>query len=602
MKRILSDRLRAVAVSTWMTALAVMVMLGLTVQSRAQVEEAKDIYGVVPFASEKSSSDLDVGSAARNQVQLELSKLTKLGTRGVELLPNDTVAARVSDLGLVMPLSRTADASRLGNELGANFLVSGTVTNFEITDVQGGKTARAIMQVLIWNVASAMKVNGAAVQGSSGVRPSDTPNATLIEAALKDAAYTAVREISSRVLPSATILNTNENKAYVNQGTRSGFAKGQKVIIVRANKEQVAEGEVTAVEPDASYVTVTRTVKGVQPGDKISVVFEPPVPTAIFGTNGSPRVKKSSSNSGGLGGLFQVILVVGLVALLFGQGRGSSEAGVASAQAEAYVLPDDTPAVQVSWSADGFLRGNFDSTPRVWQVWRRGESLSPVISVDGSLRSAREDATLSDNIVPWTARTNANSSPASLQCPAQGGAALAPGTRIVAGTPAEYGVEVVYMIKGTALPNPVTGDCFYVSERVATGLATPLNRPALQKPDDNLTVANATSFSFSSVRGAASTIPLKYVLQMSDTPTFTGGTVVTFDDPRYYVIDTATKQGVTLATPSVPFQASFPAVASGAQLYWRIGVRNLQDSPGPKPDEATGQRYIFSSTRIIKKA
>jgi hypothetical protein len=32
----------------------------------------------------------------------------------------------------------------------------------------------------------------------------------------------------------------------------------------------------------------------------------------------------------------------------------------------------------------------------------------------------------------------------------------------------------------------------------------------------------------------------------------------------------------------------------GTQIWWRIGCKNIDDSPGPVPDATTGLRYLFS--------
>jgi hypothetical protein len=39
-----------------------------------------------------------------------------------------------------------------------------------------------------------------------------------------------------------------------------------------------------------------------------------------------------------------------------------------------------------------------------------------------------------------------------------------------------------------------------------------------------------------------------------------------------------------------------------ATLYWRVGARNSGDRPGPVPDPANGQRYIFSEVSQFRVA
>ena len=41
-------------------------------------------------------------------------------------------------------------------------------------------------------------------------------------------------------------------------------------------------------------------------------------------------------------------------------------------------------------------------------------------------------------------------------------------------------------------------------------------------------------------------------------------------------------------------------IQGATQIFWRIGARNIADSPGPVPD-GTGERYIFSDVRSFTR-
>lgn len=611
-RRTIFDRARSFVLATWVAAAAMLALMALPAASYAQdergIEDEGEVYAITDFGVRKAAADIDLGAEARAEFHREFDKANVNSKPAKVLTSDDTVARFVQELNLALPIESAADIQRLGQALvpQAAYIVTGTVPNWRIDTSKGGKTATVVMGVTVWDVAAGMKVNGAAVQGTSGVRPADTANSALLQEAIKRAAFNAVQEINKRILPRASVLSTLNEDAYVNQGFRSGFQPGQRVII-RRRKEQVAEGEVKSVDPESCFVRITRSIKGVRPGDKVTAIFVPPVPTGSIGNSDtSAPATRRKSGTGSLNGLFQVILVVGLLGLLLGQGRGSNNDLVNNVTAEADLDNVGNPRVKISWVPDTFLRGNNESAPVQWQVWRNTESTGPIVSVlDPNRRSAVDDAALSDYIDTHTVRTTDNSSPTSGKCPAYDGGGTKPTTFITPGVPYRYEVEVVYKINGLSLPVGTNGFCFFISPRTASsGQATPLIRPTLQNPDDNVTVATATSFKFTSVRGGNTSVPLKYVLQVSSSPIFAPAQTKTFDQDgvgtdQYAVFDAATAAGQSLATPPVPFQSSFPGVKT---LYWRIGVRNVADNPGPVPDQLSGKRYIFSDARTIKTA
>jgi len=598
--------------ATWVAAAAILALMAMPAASYAQdergIEDEGEIYAITDFAVSKPTADVDLGAEARAEFHREFDKANQNAKPAKVLTSDDTVARFVSELNLSQPIDRASDIQRLGQALvpQAAYIVTGTIPNWRIDTTKGGKTATVVMGVTIWDVAAGTKVNGAAVQGTSGVRPADTANSALLQEAIRRAAFNAVSEINKRILPRASILSTLNEEAYVNQGGRSGFQVGQRVII-RRRKEQVAEGEVKSVDPESCFVRITRSIKGVRPGDKVTAIFIPPVPTGSISANSdSAPATKRKSGSGSLNGLFQVILVVGLLGLLLGQGRSGGNDLVNGVTAEADLDNVGTPRVKISWVPDTFLRGNNESAPVQWQVWRATESTGPIVSVlDPNRRSSVDDATISDYIDAHVIRDTANSSPSSGTCPAYAASGAKPATFITPGVPYRYSVEVVYKINGLSLPIGVAGNCFFISPRTdAIGQATPLIKPTLQNPDDGVTVAGATSFKFTSVRGGNSSVALKYVLQVSSSPIFAPNVTKTFDQEgvgtdQYAVLDTATAAAQSLATPPVPFQSSFPGVKT---LYWRIGVRNIADNPGPVPDQLSGKRFIFSDARTIKTA
>jgi hypothetical protein len=96
------------------------------------------------------------------------------------------------------------------------------------------------------------------------------------------------------------------------------------------------------------------------------------------------------------------------------------------------------------------------------------------------------------------------------------------------------------------------------------------------------------------VRDSQQSIQLEYVLQFSDRPDFPQGRVTTLDP----IDDSGQTGGQIVSYPAVNTGTIFPTATS---VYWRVGVRNLEDTPGPVADR-NGFRYIWSATRKFKRS
>ena len=361
----------ALAVAGLVTVLT----FGGATPAQAQVQGSSETLAVTDFTVRVPSSAVDLGASARDAVRGELVKA------GKDVIAQDTVTRTMSDLGYVPPISRSADLVRLGQALGADFIVSGEVVTWQIAEVQGGKQAVAVIRVLMQDASSAITINGGALKGQSGVRSGDVSEATLLNEALADAGFHIVREMETRVLKTGTVLNTTPQAILIDKGTRSGYNQGQKVII-RRGREIVAEAVLTNVDPDSSFARVTRTYKGVQPSDKVLPVVDVPT-TVALSNNGDVRIKNRKSSSGN-SGLVQILLLLVVLGFLLGQGRGGSNTLIGNVQAEAIMQGNDVPGVRVSWVRDAFLRG-INEGPVMWQVHRGGFAAGPVVVADGTL-------------------------------------------------------------------------------------------------------------------------------------------------------------------------------------------------------------------------
>jgi hypothetical protein len=106
----------------------------------------------------------------------------------------------------------------------------------------------------------------------------------------------------------------------------------------------------------------------------------------------------------------------------------------------------------------------------------------------------------------------------------------------------------------------------------------------------NNSVQGTTPVSFTVTSPIVNTpLNIKYLLEMSTTSNFAKGTVTQVSN---FISNTAGTQGLS---SSFNLAQIFPNAAANTTIYWRYGVRNTFDNPGPHPDFLTGERYIFSN-------
>jgi hypothetical protein len=618
--------------------------LSLIGRAEAQLQQLPQ-WAVTDFVV-RGAPNSAFGAVAAEAVASELAK-----TQRYEVQPQESVKRALETLTLQTPVRDITSLTRLAQELRVGTIVTGEVAEWKVRNVNGGKQATVAMQVNAYDAASGLGVNGAAVQASSTVRAGDVPNDTLINEAIQIAASKAVSQIQTNTLPTGTVLNTFQDTALINQGARTGFKSGQDVIVTRG-REQVAVARVTnEVDPDQATVKITRSWKGIQPGDKVRAVFVPPT---VKGISNSPDVDASPSVTkprarGNNSGFVSLLLVVALGAILLGGGNASSQSASSEVITEATMYPDPSgvPAVKVSWSPNLFSKGN---TQRyAWQIWRNDVIDSPVLVVPGGQTSAYDTTTGRTNlawfdfggVVGGATCDNPGSPPGNTAAAVAG---VTPGRAYV------YQVSLVYRVNSLDLPDASTGgsggntggtlggstgtnttggnttgtnttgtnttgtnttgtnttgtnggggqDCFFSSGRdTARGLATPLARPQLQAPAEGAAVPPPSpgdpvndnlTFTFQS---AVTTDPItvEYIVEVSTSPSFTKSTT------RVAGRKTTPSPGTISITADNNF-----LTAQGTIIWWRVGARNIADRPGPTKDPI-GQRFVFGPGRSFTR-
>ena len=598
------------------------------------------VYAVVDFRDSKKP-DSPYGQRAAEAVSSFLGR-----TGRYDIVPRETVVRTVETLGLTQPLPTLTNILRVGQELRASTIVSGDIVDYQVVSSPQGKQAQISMRVVANDVASGIAVNGAGVSASSTVRSGDVSDETLINDAIQSAANTVVQTIQSQTLPSSTVRNTFRDAAIIGNGSRSGFKTGMELIVTRG-REQVATATVTDVEPGSATIKVSRSFKGLQPGDKVRAVFTPPNIVPGFSQNGSAKVTRARKPNN-LSGLLLAALAVGLIVVLASGNNGNSQEVASELRAQPSLDAAGQPAVTLDWGANGFAKGNAQRYR--WQLYRDDNSDAPVLLAPGDQTRAIDGAGAARTFT-FSAFAQTGGficTPENTQNPIGSGRATT-STAPQLGRPYTYSIELVYGLlrqdtlsgvsttststtatttgttgtatgttsttatttttgtttgitgttttgTGTTTTGTTTGvsgadTCYFISARTQSiGTATPLARPQLVSPANNAVLSLSTPFTF--VSSATTTFPvtLGYVLQLSSSPVFQKNLTYTY--PEFV----RTEAG-TIATDPINTSAStLPAfIRNATTVYFRIGARNVQDKPGPVKDPATGLRYIFSA-------
>jgi hypothetical protein len=106
------------------------------------------------------------------------------------------------------------------------------------------------------------------------------------------------------------------------------------------------------------------------------------------------------------------------------------------------------------------------------------------------------------------------------------------------------------------------------------------------------------NYSFNSVVNPLFPITVQYILEFSPSATFPSsqtyraGTLVSPAQGQLFI-------PATLFPQSSSSSSAPSYIQNASSLWWRVGARNVIDSPGPLPDQFTRERYIFSTAQTF---
>ena len=316
---------RAIRSVCYALVAALVSMVAPVVPARAQLMPNYSV-AIVDFVNESGVLGNTLARIATDAVQVEMSKTSRYD---VSVITRTQIKDEMDRLDMHPPLDKV-NLVRLGEALTADAILEGAIKSVQLAG--SGPTARAsaTLAVQLIDQASGEVINGAVQTGTSSARVGYTadPDALITEAVSK-AAFLVVKTMVDYVIPEATVqVNIGADQIQLNRGSRDGIKPGMRMIVLRS-KEIIGYVEIREVENNSSIAKIVKSMRGVQPEDKLRAIFDmPAVGSATMKTEPMPggapaRGHVGSGAAGKIGKFFLGALIVfGLVNLVRGQ-RGS---------------------------------------------------------------------------------------------------------------------------------------------------------------------------------------------------------------------------------------------------------------------------------------
>jgi hypothetical protein len=560
-----------------MLAVGLLYPLG-AVRAYAQLVQLPRV-AVLDFENKSGFGGASIARAATDAVAGEYQKLRKF-----EVLARGEIEQQLRDLDLATPLDKTGFL-RLGRALQTESLITGEVN--AVTFVGNPKQAQVVLTVRVVDIASGEPINGAVATGFSNRRPGYTgDDDTLVQEAIRNAAFEAVRIINNYTIPEATILSTRAGKeVLLNRGIRGGLQPGMEMIVVRRG-EAVGRIRVTQVSDSDAVAEIIEFGRGIQSEDRARAIFRVPTVEVKGGRVVTERPRQRGEGNRLLRALGP-ILVVGLIA--FGIARASSGGNtpVQTVIAEAGADGNFEPFVRISWKTTLFAKSVPDTIQ--WQIFRSDfidldekANRIPVGVVPGN-QNFFIDTTV-PRVLTYASLLREGEDDLDFQTLEE----ESPAPGVAPGRSYTYQIALVYRERIDAEGQTLI--LYKLSDRVRSGqatvllpvqLLTPLQRSEDVDPKD-------VRFSWLAAEGANA-----YRVEVSTDPTFR-------DRNRTFVsneILSTAAGGSPVSTERINLETALlnrlGLVGQRVTLYWRVGARNLYDDPGPIPGPG-GLRYVWS--------
>ncbi len=290
-------------------------------------------WAVLDFSNDAGYGGAEIGRQASDSFVLELGKTNK-----IDVVPRQQILGSIQNLGLTLPLDTVA-TQKLGRDLNVDAVVTGSVATVAFDNSPRRATAGVIVRVVDTN--TGLLINGAIATGTSTPRPIPTnDDDALVNQAIDNATFAAVRQIINYSLPRATVMqDEDENTVLLNKGTKDGLYDGLDMVVTRHGSE-VGRVRVSRAGTDNSDAVVTVRGAGIAPEDVATAIFQLPHfsysgdhrhITAASGAVAADTVGSGSSTKrsqfSGIGGILASILIGALLLSLVKRGNGSGALG-----------------------------------------------------------------------------------------------------------------------------------------------------------------------------------------------------------------------------------------------------------------------------------
>jgi hypothetical protein len=283
---------------------------------------------VVDFVNESGVQGPLLARLATDAVVVEMGKTNRYDVG----ITRSQIDSELDKIGLKQPLGRVG-LVRLAKSLAVDAIVQGSIKSVSVTGAGDKKQASVTLAVEMIDAASGESINGALQTGRSEIRVGYVADDdTLITEAINNAAFLAVEQMISYVIPEASVtINIGADRVMLNKGVRDGIREGMRMIVLRRG-EIIGYIDVQTVDPMDSIAKVVMSARGIKPEDKVRAIYE--LPTKIV-SGGKEEPLPMSAPKGGaqkkgilstLGKFIVGAVIVYGIAQIFRSGRGGENA------------------------------------------------------------------------------------------------------------------------------------------------------------------------------------------------------------------------------------------------------------------------------------
>ena len=308
--------------------------------------------GVVDFINESGVQGELLSRLATDAVVVEMSKTNRYDVN----ITRTQIKAEMEKLDLHPPLDKLG-LVRLGEALSADAMLEGSIKSVQLSG--SGVTRRATVTLLVQMVdqASGEIINGAVQTGTSSARVGYTPDDdSLITEAINNAAFLVVKTMVDYIIPEATVMmNIGQDQVMLNKGVRDGLKPGMRMIVLR-QKEIIGYIQLRDVSATDSIAKVTKSLRGIQPEDKVRAILE--MPTVSGSAAAAPLPSGAPEGGGSKGSISKIGRFLLGAAILFGiasifrGGRGNESAP----DSGPFATDDGIPGIR--WDPGALKHGN----------------------------------------------------------------------------------------------------------------------------------------------------------------------------------------------------------------------------------------------------